>query len=83
MQSTPTKQDDPDTLESWTANTPAASYRIQLVRRPRAGLELTAWKDLRHGAGFRVARQQRFETPGRARQTMRGWLVEVVEGRVL
>lgn len=78
-----TEHDDPTALECWAASTPSAEYRVQLVERPRAGLELTATRDLRHGAGFRMARQQRFQTPGRARQTMRGWLIEVVEGRPL
>jgi serine/threonine protein kinase len=75
--------DDPEALESWEASTPSGNYRIRLVRRPRAGLELTAAKDLRGGAGFRRVRRESFQTPGRARQMTRRWLVEVVEGRSL
>lgn len=75
--------DDPNTLESWEARTQAADYRLELIRRPRAGLQLAASKDLRGGAGFRTVRREPFQTEARARQVMRGWLVEVVEGRSL
>jgi hypothetical protein len=77
------REDDPEALESWAASTAAADYLIRLVRRPRAGLQLIARKDLRGGAGFRTVRKEPFQTPRRARQVMRGWLVDVVESRSL
>ena len=75
--------DEPGTLETWVSATPIADYRVELVERPRAGLELTARKDLRGGAGFRRVRRVEPPTVTRARQILRGWLVEVVEGRSL
>jgi hypothetical protein len=72
-----------DTIETWVTSTPGADYRIELVHRPRAGLELRALKDLRSGAGFRRVRRDVPPSLPRARQVLRGWLVEVVEGRSL
>jgi hypothetical protein len=54
-----TKIDDPHTIETWITSAPAADYRIELVERPRVGLELTAFKDVRSSAGFIRARRER------------------------
>lgn len=78
-----TRVDDPETIETWAASAPAADYRVQLIQRPRAGLELTAAKDVRAGAGFRVRRSERPPSLARARQILRGWLLKVVAGRDL
>jgi hypothetical protein len=76
-----TEADEPDTLETWLASTPAADYRITLVERPRAGLELVASKD--SGAGFRRVRRDRPPSLKRAGQVRRGWLLDIVLGRGL
>ena len=78
-----TKVEDLDTIETWTASAPGADYRIELVLRPKVGLELTARKDVRSGAGFMRARQDRPPTLARARQVLHRWLVDVVEGQRL
>jgi hypothetical protein len=76
-----TKIDEPDTIETWVASTASADYRIELVERPRVGLEVVAKKDVRSGAGFRVTRTSRPPSLAQARnRVLRGWLVEVVEG---
>lgn len=64
-------------LASWEAHVPDGVYAIRLVRRPRAGLELTAHRD--RGSGPRRVNLQRFDSEGRARQTMAVWLRSVVE----
>jgi eukaryotic-like serine/threonine-protein kinase len=75
------KVDQPHTIETWVTSIPSADYRIELVERPRVGLELTAFKDVRSGAGFIRARRDRPPSLARARhQALRRWLVEVVEG---
>jgi len=75
------KADEPHTIETWITSTPAADYRIELVERPRVGLELTAFKDVRSGAGFIRVRRNRPPSIAQAlHRVLRGWLVEVVEG---
>jgi serine/threonine-protein kinase len=74
---------DGDAIETWTASAADADYVVELRERPRVGLELKATRDLRGGAGSRTVRTERFESIGRARQRLRSWLVEVVEGRPL
>src|SRR5207244_460663 len=75
--------DDADAIEVWVASTDRADYRIELRDRPRAGLELRALRDNRGGAGFRTVRTERPPSLARARQILRTWLVQVVEGDAL
>jgi eukaryotic-like serine/threonine-protein kinase len=70
-------------LEAWSAEAPDAAYIVELVRRPRAGLELRALRDLRRGAGFRTVRREPAGTVERGLQRLRRWLLDVVEGRPL
>lgn len=75
--------DDPATIETWAATTSQADYTIELVARPRTGLELTAYRDYRRGAGRRRIRRVNPASLPRARQRLRAWLTELVEGRPL
>ena len=74
---------EPNTLETWVAATADADYAIRLVPRPPAGLELRAQRDLREGAGARTVRKERPPSIPQARQQLRRWLVQVVEGGAL
>lgn len=71
---------EPGTLETWTCSTANADYALRLTERPQVGLELTAHRDLRRGAGFRRVRSERPPSINQARQLRRRWLVAVVEG---
>lgn len=74
------REPDAEAVETWVCSTTSCDYRVRLVERPRVGLELTAYRDLRNGGGYRRVRHERLPTIGKARQRLRTWLVLVVEG---
>jgi eukaryotic-like serine/threonine-protein kinase len=78
-----TRVADANAIEAWEASTAEAEYRIALIQRPRAGLVVRATKDRRRGAGARQARSEPVPSVARGLRVLRGWLIEVVEGRGL
>lgn len=68
---------DPGALTCWECRVPDGALRVRLVKRPRAGYELTAQRD--RGSGHRKVSSDRFPSEAQARQAMRVILRGVVQ----
>jgi serine/threonine protein kinase len=67
---------DPDSVERWTAASPAGDFSAFVRVRPRAGVEVVVTCD--RGSGPRRVRSERVSSEARGLQQLRTWLVEFV-----